>query len=583
MLHPLFFRTVFVFLVLAMAACAGSTKKTASVKEKAPYPKNLPAQLMPGDSAFAEVESVYIKGIGAFEMGDYDNALDLLLSVYIKVPQFAGVNYALADCYLKLQDLDNATFYGLEAAKIEPENKYFRLKLAEIYASRGNLEGTIDQLQKARKSHPKDLEILFNLSNAYAAQNKLLESNAVIGSILKITGDDLQLRAKRFAHFNELGMKDSAVTELKRMQKMEPENTATLQTLAQFQIEQKDKKGARKTLRQVLRIEPGNTRAMVNLADLFIQESQWDSAGAILKGVITDSLMAAQNKLEIVQFMYSRYSDQKANAQLEAATADLVETFLKMEPGFGLGYAVAADFYITAGKAEKALKALEKTTELMPQNDNAWRTRAQFLYQEGLYEDAVRVGKEADGIFPDDPFIQFFIGASYFLQNQRPEALHWLRSATNGVARDPFKSVIWGMIGDVHAAADEWAKADSAYDKALKLDPENENVLNNFAYYLSERDMELDKAEQMGLKAVSIDPKNAAYLDTIGWVYFKKKDFKKALEYIQKAVNTGDASATVLEHLGDCYEKLGKMTEAKMWWKKALEKDSSRGHLQPKL
>lgn len=576
---------VAVLLMLVAVACSGS-KKAVSTENKvnaSPYPKTLAASMAPGDSGFVEVEAQYIKGITAFELGDYDQALDLLLSVYTKVPGFGGVNYALSDCYLKMQDFDNAVFYAQEALKAEPDNKYYRLKMAEIYGVKGNLAGTVDQLEKARKAHPKDLDILFNLANAYSVQNKLLEANSVFGSILKVAGEDLQLRAKRFANFNELGMKDSALVELKRMQKAEPDNITTLEMLAQYQVDQKDRKGARSTLAKVLKLEPGNVRARVNLADIYIQENRWDSAGVTLSAVIRDSVIAAQNKLEILQFMYGRFREATGNAQLKKATRDLLETFLKTEPDFALGHAIAADFYITAGEQDAALNELRKTTELMPQNDNAWRTRIQVLYQAGQYEEAIDVGLEADGIFPDDTGIQFLVGSVYFIKNDHEKALEWFDKALKNPAKPEFKSAIWGSIGDVHAATRNWAKADSAYDKALALNPENENVLNNYAYYLSEREVELEKAEKMALQAIKIEPNNAAYLDTIGWVYFKMKNYKKALEYIQKAVNTGDASPTVLEHLGDCFEKLGKRNEARIWWKKALQQDPSRKHLEPKI
>ena len=93
------------------------------------------------------------------------------------------------------------------------------------------------------------------------------------------------------------------------------------------------------------------------------------------------------------------------------------------------------------------------------------------------------------------------------------------------------------------------------------------------------RSENLDEALEMSKRAVGMEPQNAAYLDTLGWIYFKKGDFNAALEYIQQSVDTGDASAEVYEHLGDVYEALGDMSKAREWWEKAFELDPERTHL----
>lgn len=75
----------------------------------------------------------------------------------------------------------------------------------------------------------------------------------------------------------------------------------------------------------------------------------------------------------------------------------------------------------------------------------------------------------------------------------------------------------------------------------------------------------------------------AAYLDTVGWVYFKLGDNDRARRFIRASIDTGEASAEVLEHLGDVYEALGNLEEAKKWWKQALELDATRTHLNEKI
>jgi tetratricopeptide (TPR) repeat protein len=119
----------------------------------------------------------------------------------------------------------------------------------------------------------------------------------------------------------------------------------------------------------------------------------------------------------------------------------------------------------------------------------------------------------------------------------------------------------------------------------LRYDPENHNAMNNFAYNLSVRGENLERAQELALKAMELDPENAAYLDTMGWVFYKLGEYEKAKRFIKASIdlNEQEASAEVLEHLGDVHDKLNNPEEAKKWWKRALEKDPSLNYLQEKI
>jgi tetratricopeptide (TPR) repeat protein len=109
-------------------------------------------------------------------------------------------------------------------------------------------------------------------------------------------------------------------------------------------------------------------------------------------------------------------------------------------------------------------------------------------------------------------------------------------------------------------------------------------VLNNYAYYLSLRNENLDRAKEMAMKSVELDPYNSNNLDTYAWVLYKLEDYKNALEWIKKAYNnSGGASGVVLEHYGDILIKLGKKDEALKYWKLAREKTDYSEYLDGKI
>jgi Tfp pilus assembly protein PilF len=131
-----------------------------------------------------------------------------------------------------------------------------------------------------------------------------------------------------------------------------------------------------------------------------------------------------------------------------------------------------------------------------------------------------------------------------------------------------------------------WKECDSLYEEALRIDSTSASsaiVLNNYGYSLAERGLQLERALRMATRAVELEPDNASYLDTLGWIYFKISRFDDAHRYIEKAVATGQASAVVTEHLGDVYYKLGNKDKATEYWQRALKLDQSNQALKEKI
>ncbi|MFQ5797617.1 MAG: tetratricopeptide repeat protein, partial [Bacteroidota bacterium] len=128
-----------------------------------------------------------------------------------------------------------------------------------------------------------------------------------------------------------------------------------------------------------------------------------------------------------------------------------------------------------------------------------------------------------------------------------------------------------------------YADSDRIYEQALKLDPNNHLILNNYGYSLADRGIQLERALKMAKEAVRQQPENSSYLDTLGWVYFKLGEYEKARRYITEAIEAGDTSAVIHEHLGDVYWKLNKPDKALEYWQKAYELDSSNQALKEKI
>ena len=535
------------------------------------------------EKEYIEAHTAYIKGLTEYENENYERALDHLTVAYSKLPRHAGINYALADAYLSVDDLSNAAFYGKKATELAPENKWYRLKLARIYRRAGKNQATIDELKTALRHHPRATDLLYELAGIYADHREFLLSNQTYNRLLNLTGPDIGIYLNKLQNFNALNMRDSSIVQLEKITALDPDNITTMQMLSNYYLEVDKPRQAKMMLRQALQKNSRDPKTLVMLADIYVTEAQWDSVGTLLGNVVSDPIIRKQAKLDVAQYLFSRYQQEPENARLKQALRHLLESFVESEPEYGAAHALSADFYLNEDDNARALKALTRTTELAPSNDMAWRQRLQLLLMAGRYDQTIEAGLEANEHIPQDPAVLFFIGNAHLQKGQPRQAVEWFLQATQTPSRKPFKSAIFGSLGDTYSALDQWDRAVEAYEQALDLNPDNHNTLNNYAYYLSERDERLEYAEKMASRAVELAPDNASYLDTIGWVYYKLGEYDKARRYINASIETGAASAEVLEHMGDVMYKMEKPGKAREWWQKALDKDSSRTYLKEKL
>lgn len=535
------------------------------------------------DEDMAEALDYYIQGINDFENQDYQLALDKLTAAHLKVSDHAGVNYALSDVYLAIEDYTNAAYYGQIAAELEPDNKWYHLHLAQVYTESGRNEQAINSLSKILKTHPNDIDILYRLSANYTEIGELEKSNEMLDKILNLRGSAFEIHLSKFQNYNALNQNEQALAELQKMRELHPGNLSTLHTISQFYLELGKEEEAKDILMEARDRNPNDTNTLILLAELYIKNNNWEELGNTFVMMMENPMINPPQKMELVRFLMVKYQNEPKKEILEEQVQKVIEVLSEEEPDYAPAQLVAADYYLQNNEMERALINLERATEINPNQAEAWAQRIQVLFSLGRYEEVLELSEQANEHAPDNAFVQFFTGASYMFEGQHEQAETWLENASMAPSRRNFRSAIYGTLGDVKQELHKWDETVDAYERALRLDSENTTAMNNYAYYLSVREENLQKALEMATQATESDPQNSSFLDTLGWIYFKMENYEQAQNYIQQSIDTGDASAEVYEHMGDVLEAQGEDEEAREWWKKALEEDPGRTHLNEKL
>jgi len=188
--------------------------------------------------------------------------------------------------------------------------------------------------------------------------------------------------------------------------------------------------------------------------------------------------------------------------------------------------------------------------------------------------------KRALNIKPDDLTALSALG---YTLNQLKEDNKALVILDKALSIDPKNLQVISIIALINETRKNYQVSDSLYQKALKIDTANVLIMNNYAYSLAERKIRLQDALSMSKKAVEMEPKNASYLDTIGWVYFQLEDYKHAKTNIEEAIKYESKNATILDHLGDIYFKMKDNSKAVKLWQEAFELDQTKIEIKQKI
>lgn len=572
----------FTLLALSAALLLAGFSPAYSQDRNAPVLPDT-SQINASESDQAEGRRLFVRGITEYEFENYTEAAELLVQAREKLGRNAGLDFSIAESYFESGNVIDALYYAESAVEQDDTNKWYRIKLAEIYQDNGRVSDSIEQLEKVLEQYPADLDVLYTIAGIYRQEGDLEQANETYARIMEINGPDMQILYQKYRNYSVMGEAELAMEQLEAMLDLDSDNVAAMQILGQMYTEQNRIDRAIEIMERAYSIEPQNEETLITLSDLYIRENRWDEAAELLDRIIRNPGVEPFTKVELAQYMLGRFSRDVQNEQLHKAARNLLEALLEEEPEFGYAHALASEYYNLIQDDDKLLPALAQTNKFLPENEPAWRQRMQILLMQERYDEVIEVGLEADEYIPDDAFVLFFAGNAHMLKDEYAEASEVLSRAAASPANREFRSAIYGTLGDVFSNLENWEEADESYEQALRLNPDNDVVLNNYAYFLSIREIMLDEALAMSERAVEAEPENAAYLDTLGWVHFKLGNYEIAKEYIQASIDTGSASAVVMEHLGDVYEKLDDPINARYWWEKAYDKDNSKDHLIEKI
>jgi len=282
------------------------------------------------------------------------------------------------------------------------------------------------------------------------------------------------------------------------------------------------------------------------------------------------------------------YFQQKKNAE---ALALLRDGMKRVEPQGSI-----VNFCYNFGKLYESVGMEDQALEfykLAGTSKTEWPDpfiRIASIYMKSDMPKALKTIDRALEKMPDEPKLLFLLGLLYSNDKQFEKAIAvfqkteiTVQKSNNEKEENRLNPVFYINYGSACERSGQLKKAEDVFRRCLKMYPDSHEVLNYLAYMWAERGENLDEGLLYVNKAISLSPNNGAYMDTLGWIYFKQKKLEQALEQIKKANELTKNDATIIEHLGDIYFALNEKERAISLWKQSFVINQSGKSVSVKL
>ncbi len=577
-------RLTFCFCILVMWFSCGSSKKTAVSEE----PTTVKHTVL-SENDQRRLEYFYLEATQQKLQEHHVEAFDLFNHCYDICPDAPEVLYELAIYRFNLRQDSIALNLLKRASALDPKNTYYQETLATYYLNNNETEQALTYLEALATLAPNRSDVLAKLVHVYSNLNRQKDAIRVLDRIEVLEGKLANVSYQKFNLYRQLNEEKKAFAELESLCKEYPHEMSYRLAIGNQLLEAGRIDEARKIYEQVRKAEPHHPGLSLSMLELY-KKTGADSLYATMR----DSLLITQGTDDEMRVALMRdYISEKMRKdslgmqQVETMFAQLDERYPKHLGMLQLRAAYLATYDKSNDSAFVAI--MDRVIDLEPENTEALFYLIQYYGQHQEFERLEHLCRRGVLTHPEELVCHYYLGIACYQQDKKREALQAFQEGIlqkTEQSRPTMVADLYSIMGDMYHELGREKDAFIAYDSCLTYQADNVSCLNNYAYFLSLEERDLDKAEEMSYRTIRIEPNNKTYLDTYAWILFQKERYAEAQKYIdlvcppdssdEALLNDISLAGVVLEHAGDIAALNNNVEQALRFWQLA-QKAGGRG------
>lgn len=517
--------------------------------------------------------NMILTAVEKYNERDIKGAMAVLDEVIAEDPDNDAAWYYIAQCAIASNDLETAEQGLRMASEIDPDNFWYRFRLARLYSLTSRPELTVDMYEKLLEDFPKKSDLYFDLVEMYASQKEYEKALATLKEIETVFGMTESIAVYRFNLLRMLERQEDAYRSLEEYNE-EYSSPYVLSTLADYQMSMYNDSTALKYYDEALDLAPDYAPALLGKAETLRLTRKYDEYFDVLDKYVTGADGPAAAKGDYLMAVVQR-TDPKFITSFMPQLDSVMNKVLDIHPKDSMLLQTAAVYYYSTDRKAKAKEYFKANMEYWPESFSAAANYVEFLMYAEDWEELSEEGREAFEKFPDETaFLEMASMGDYNLKAY-DKVLDICAKVLEVAPNDSSKTLrAWSTMGDIYHQLGDDKKAYKAYDKALKINPDYIYVLNNYAYFLSVEGKKLKKAYTMSKKTIEAEPDNATYLDTFGWILYLQGKPLEAKPFFKHAMLYGGKdSVVIIDHYAEVLFALKEYDLAMVYWNMALKKN----------
>lgn len=457
--------------------------------------------------------------------------------------------------------------------KEDPENDAAMEQLTQLLLDENKAEEAIQLLESttARTPSPTLYDLL---GDAYTQTKDYVKAEKAYRQAVELDPSEL-------SHLRGLGQTllseekyPEALSVYQKLVEVLPDDSDNYLRLAQIyrELHQLDK--AEECLMKAKQYAPGSLDVLYNEAIIYESQGRYEDAIRVLSDALTrvkSQSTVLPSRRRTLAILYQQLGQLYRDTQnIPAAITSYQELAHLGDEEDRRARLLLMETYHQAKDMAKALQIGKEAVAKYPNDAAISSSYAMMLGENQQTDEAVRMMQSSLKGTASDRDVYLNIAQIYERGRHYTEAESSVRKAES-LAKDPQENeMAFFLLGAIYEKQKQYDKAEEQFKKVVAMNPKNAPALNYYGYMLADRGIRLDEAQEMIQRALNQDPYNGAYLDSLGWVYYKENKLDEAESNLHKAVQREPNDPTIRTHLGDVYAKLGRTEQAAAEWEKAL-------------
>ena len=573
------FLLVIILTVFFFSGC-GSLQKSTQSDSKTSTDTMVTKRLSENDQL--KYRFAFIEGMKHKALENYSKAISYFYRCLEIQPNSPAVQYQISLVNNLLDQPDVSLRYGKKAVQNDPENKFYREHLFQLYLRHNQPKLAIEQYEYLVENNQAKVDHFYDLAQLYRQTNQYNKAIEMLNQVEKRAGINEQIQVLKKILYTKVGEKEKAIDEVKKLINNFPNETRYYGMLAELYASYNMYDEADQMYEKLFEIDSTNYMGQVSLVKYYKSQTKYSKALDQYQKIINHNEIDFGTKfLVFMKFL----EDRKIYLQNYNKMIMNLDSLSAVYPDKYEIHTLYTDLYLKTNKFNKAIDHLEVLVDTKHEKPVYWEQLLSLYSYNNDFEKMFQYGAKSLEKYRNKPRLFLFTAIAANQTNRSDTAVTILKEGLDSFDSDKdMKIQYYTQLGEAYRNIENHDKSDYFFEKVLALDPGNILVSNNYSYYLSLRGEKLDKALKLIKNAIEKEPNSSIYLDTYAWVLFKLGRYDKAEKHIKRAIrNSNSDDPEVLEHYGDILFKNGKADAALEQWKKSQAAGNNSEEIEFKI